>query len=134
MDNNFTMVNFFDWLDEELDQRNWVRADLARRAKISESGLSMAYSGKRGIGPGMLKAIAIALNLPEETVFRAAGLLSQVSEIDELKSEILALTANMSREEQREVLNYIRFRNDLAEGKQGASAPAAGKLAKNTAK
>ena len=91
------MVNFFDWLDEELDQRNWVRADLAKRAKISESGLSMAYSGKRGIGPNMLTAIAGALNLPEEDVFRAAGLLPPSRNPDELNSrqkELLRLAAD----------------------------------------
>ena len=121
------MVNFFDWLDEELDQRGWVRADLARRAKISESGLSMAYSGKRGIGPGMLKSIAGALGLPHETVFRAAGLLDQVSEVDELREQILAATANMSREEQREVLNYIRFRKEVS-GDQSKDTAAGAKL------
>lgn len=132
MDNNFTMVNFFEWLDKELDNRNWARADLARRAKISESGLSMAYSGKRGIGPGMLKSIAVALNISEETVFRAAGLLPQVSELEELREQILAETGKMTREEQREVLKYIRFRNEVNE--QPKETPAGTKLNTTPAK
>jgi transcriptional regulator with XRE-family HTH domain len=128
LDNQFTMVNFFDWLDEELDQRGWLRADLAKRAKISESGLSMAYSGKRGVGTEMLTAIAGALNLPQESVFRAAGLLPAVDELDELRAQIMEATKGMSRAEQREVLNYIRFRRGLDEDKS-QDAPV-GKLAK----
>ena len=66
---------FFEWLDNELNQRGWARVELTKRADISESGLSMAYSGKRQVGPKMIKAIAHALNIPEETVYRAAGIL-----------------------------------------------------------
>ena len=38
---------FVEWLDERLNERGWIRAELAKRANISEASLSLLYSGAR---------------------------------------------------------------------------------------
>jgi hypothetical protein len=86
----------------------------------------MLSKGSRQIGPDACSKIAEALKLPKETVFRAAGLLPQVSELEALREQILAETEKMTREEQREVLKYIRFRNEVND--QPQSTPAGAKL------
>lgn len=80
--------------------------------------ISRLLRGERNPNPETLTAIARALRLPPETVFRAAGLLPPVSEVDELKADIIDLTAQMSREEQREVLEYLRMKRRLREERE----------------
>ena len=66
---------FVDWLDNELQKRRWTPARLAREAGITKGALSHIFNGTRQPGVVMIKAIARALHLPPEQVFRVAGLL-----------------------------------------------------------
>jgi transcriptional regulator with XRE-family HTH domain len=69
------MINFSKWLEKVLEMQGWTRADLARRAHISPSSLSMIVSGQRNPGEELCSSIARALNIPPEIVFEEAGLL-----------------------------------------------------------
>ena len=73
-------ITFKEWLSAEMKTRGWSQAELARRANTSRSAINGLLSGWRGPGPDLARSIAHALKLPDETVFRAAGLLSPVSE------------------------------------------------------
>ncbi len=79
---------FSEWLAIELEKREWSPARLARVANISRTAISNILSGTRRAGPDVCKAIARAFNLPQISVFVAAGLLDpipdQSSEVDEL--------------------------------------------------
>lgn len=77
---------FTEWLSSEMELRGWSQAELARRANTSRSAINGLLSGSRGPGPDLARSIAHALKLPDETVFRAAGLLPPVSD-DEAKFE-----------------------------------------------
>lgn len=112
------MTTFADWLTQELNQRDMSPADLARAMRKDQGIISRLLRGERNPNPETLTAIARALRLPPETVFRAAGLLPPVSEVDELKADIIDLTAQMSREEQREVLEYLRMKRRLREERE----------------
>ncbi|MHC4413633.1 MAG: helix-turn-helix transcriptional regulator [Planctomycetota bacterium] len=74
----FPIVNkgFSGWLQGELDKREWSQADLARKAGFSRAAISLVISQDRKPGPDFCRAIAKALELPEEHVFRKASLLS----------------------------------------------------------
>jgi transcriptional regulator with XRE-family HTH domain len=80
------MANFSNWLESELNQRNMTPAELARASGKAAAVISRVLNGERSAAPDTLEAIARALKLPPETVFRAAGLLPPVSE-DEAKFE-----------------------------------------------
>lgn len=125
-------MEFLRFVDMELEKRNWTRNQLAQKAGLSSSYFTMLSKGSRQIGPDACSKIAEAFRLPKETVFRAAGLLPQVSELEELREQILAETGKMTREEQREVLKYIRFRNEVNE--QPKETPAGTKLNTTPAK
>jgi len=107
---------FVEWLENELQQRRMTRADLAKEAKISQSSLSLIYSNRRGIGNEICDAIAKALRLPPETVYRAAGLLPPKSERDELIEEILHAMEDLDDDERRGLLAYIEMRRKLTGG------------------
>lgn len=75
---NFTPMNteFTTWLDQELRKKKWTRADLARHASYSQATLSLVFSNDRAPSIELCYAIARALDLPAEMVFRAAGRFS----------------------------------------------------------
>lgn len=51
------------------------QSELARLAKLGRGTISNIMSGNRQVGQDTISAIARALKLPPETVFRAAGIL-----------------------------------------------------------
>ena len=78
-----TNTDFSGWLKERLVRRNMTQADLARESGLTTAGISRIMSGSRGPGPDACRAIAKALDLSEEKVFRRAGLLSPKEEESE---------------------------------------------------
>lgn len=95
------LQEFAEWLQGELNKREWDQTELARRARISQGQISRVISGTRGLGPDACRAIARALDLPEEFVFRKAGLLSEKrEELEKLKlSELIILLEGASDED-----------------------------------
>jgi transcriptional regulator with XRE-family HTH domain len=68
------MEKFSKWLNTELQKRDWKQADLIRLTGLDSSTISNIFNEKRNVGPEACTAIAHALRLPPEQVFRAAGL------------------------------------------------------------
>jgi transcriptional regulator with XRE-family HTH domain len=124
------MENFSDWLASEMTRRGISASDLARAAHKAPAVITRVLRGERKPAPETLEAIAGALRLPTDEVFRAAGLLPAVSEVDAIKRQILFETQSMTREEQREVLAYIRMKKELRQ-EEAQQAPSASELAKN---
>ena len=110
-------TKFTDWLDQELKNRGWTRADLARRASISQSYLSMMWTGTRSPSAEVCKGIARALGYPQEIVFRKAGLLDDPPPPGRDPDIQLAihLLANLPPEARKEALEYIQFKAQKAQ-------------------
>lgn len=99
------------WLAETLKLRGWSQSELARRASVSQFAVSSVISGDRNAGADFCVKIAHALNESPEKVLRLAGILptSPASEDDTLQ-ELIELARSLPPEDQKEVLEYIRFR------------------------
>jgi transcriptional regulator with XRE-family HTH domain len=95
--------NFNEWLDEELKKRSWNKAELARRAHISQSALSMIKSGEREPGLEILTSIAHALKESPENVYRIAGLLPPIDQDDSDLEDFRELLKNLTPEERAEL-------------------------------
>lgn len=121
------MVNFPKWLDAELEKREWSRADLSQKAKISQSALSMIYSENRKAGPEICNAVASALKLPPEEVFRAAGLLPPAPATDETIERIDYLLSTLQDPNNKQrALDYIELLKTQEErAKYNAAQPRA---------
>ena len=104
---------FGKWLLAELEKREWSQADLARAAKVSRSSISEIVSGQRQIGKRTATAIATALKLPPEQVFRAAGILPPVQNADEDIEEIIHLAKPLSKEDKQAVIDFINILDRL---------------------
>ena len=111
----YCIMSFAEWIDLELNKRNWNRADLARKSGMSESSISHIYTGRRNPGSELCAAIAHAFDLPPEVVFRAAGLLPPVSDSEEIIRMTLHEMGFMTDEDRLEMLEYARLRRRMAE-------------------
>ena len=102
------METFQEWLETELNRRDWRIADLARRASVDKGNLSRVLSGLRNPGPDICLAIARALNVPPEDVFRQAGILPPKAEVDAKSEEMLHLFQQLKAEDQERLLQTAR--------------------------
>ena len=109
------MKKFGDWLSEQLTERNMKPADLTRLSGIDSGVLSNLINNKRE-QPHVdtCKAIAKALNLPLEQVYRAAGILPQKPDVDTISEAILTLVLELNSTDKKDVLEYARLRHKLA--------------------
>lgn len=103
-------MEFSDWLLNWLNKKGWNQSELATRAGVTRTAISDVLSGRRNPGPELCLAISRALNLPPETVFRAAGLLPPVDEDTEYQEEFFHLLSQLSPQERQEILDLLRFK------------------------
>ena len=82
-------LDFAEWLHQEINKRQWSQADLARNADLSRAVINKLLNGRTYPQPNTLDAIARALKLPTETMYRKAGLLPRASETDTYAAELV---------------------------------------------
>jgi transcriptional regulator with XRE-family HTH domain len=98
-------MDFISWLQSELDTRGWEQGEIAKRAQaggftLSATQVSRILNGTREAGPDACIAIAYALGLPREEVFRARGWLRRTAEQTfppGTKQEYIALIEGLER-------------------------------------
>jgi transcriptional regulator with XRE-family HTH domain len=82
------MTTFSDWLTSQMLERKMSPAELSRLIKKDQSVVSRILNSERSPANETLEAIARALRLPPETVYRAAGLLPSQPEADEMVEKL----------------------------------------------
>lgn len=101
-------MDFSEWLQSELDKRQWRQADLARSGKIATSMLSRIINRERFPGPDTCRSIARAFGIPPEEVLRQAGLLPKLSEDDAVIYRVSSRMRNMQADRRgRELLPLV---------------------------
>ena len=94
-------LRFSEWLQLELDRRGWSQSDCARSANLNRAVVNKLLNGKSQPQPPTLVAIARALKIPVETVYRAAGLLPPSSDGDEKTMEVILLFKSIQSPQRR---------------------------------
>jgi transcriptional regulator with XRE-family HTH domain len=98
------------WLQDQLNRKKWTQADLARYANTTRSAINGLIQGTRRPGPDLCQAIAYALGLPPEIVFRVAGLLPNKLEADEITERAEYILKNYKYPETKaRALEYLEF-------------------------
>jgi len=110
-----TPMDFPEWLEKERERFGWSRAELARRADVNPSTLSMIYSHKRGVGVDTCRGLAKALRLPEAEVLRAAGLLAPDRGSDRVIEELLGLAAKLPDDDRQDLIDLARAKFERRE-------------------
>lgn len=104
--------DFVDWLQAELDKRGWNQATLAR-AGISSSHVSRIMNRERDVGEDSCRVIAKLFGMPEEEVFRRAGLLSEKRGDAAGEALIVARFSELSQARRTQLLEYSQFLAEL---------------------
>jgi transcriptional regulator with XRE-family HTH domain len=120
-------MSLIDWLDRELAERGWNDHQLAQHAGISHSVISKA---RRGTMPrwDACAAIAAALNVPADLIFRQAGLLPPMPEEEAALLELRLLLPQLSPRDRLELVQIARLKIHLHTERQArrASRPSPG--------
>jgi transcriptional regulator with XRE-family HTH domain len=69
------MNDFGLWMSREIEKHGWSRSEVARRGGISPSTIDKVINEFARPGPKLCQALAKAFDMPDEDVFRLAGLL-----------------------------------------------------------
>lgn len=101
--------NFGFWLQQEREKIGLSQAELARLSGLNRAVISKVENNASDPTPETLSAIARALRLPPETVFRIAGLLPPVPPNTEQTDELLYLFAQLPDNQKPIAVDYIRF-------------------------
>lgn len=115
-------MEFSDWLLDWLNKKGWNQSELATRAGVTRTAISDVLSGRRNPGPDLCLALSRALNLPPETVFRAAGLLPPVSPDTEYQEQFFHYLSQLSPDERQEILELLRFKTERQKDKKPPSS------------
>jgi transcriptional regulator with XRE-family HTH domain len=105
--------NLIAWIEDQLRDRNWRPADLARAAGVKDSTISRVLNGNAKAGPELCNNIAKALGVSPIEVFRAAELLptsvGYLNELTEVEAELIKLYRQLSSSEDRSyALHFLR--------------------------
>ena len=106
---------FVSWLQGELDARHWTRSDLARAGDINPTTLTNIYSGRRNAGASVLRRISKGLDVPEEVVFHAYGMLESYENTDDIITEVMHEMGGFVITDKEEIREYIRMKRRIAE-------------------
>ena len=106
----FSVMNAFsDWLNKQLRENSWSQSELARRAGISSSNVSMVLGEQLDPSFEFCSKIARALTLPPSLVMQKAGLLGIPNRSPTFR-ELVALIEDLPIEEQQDLLDYALYR------------------------
>lgn len=104
-----SMENIADFIKAEIERKGWSQARLAKAAKLDSAVISNIINEKRGIGWESARAIADALNIPAETMFRKAGLLPPAPAKTEQTDQLLYLFNQLDPDKKQELLGYAEY-------------------------
>lgn len=94
---------FSDWLLQQLQDKGWSQAELARASGLTRQAISNYINGVvRKPDEDALASIARGLRLPVQTVYQAAGILPPKPEMDEQTERLLHLYNQMTDDEREE--------------------------------
>lgn len=97
------METFSDWLTSEIASRNMSPADLARASGKSQAVIGRILNNERKPAPETLIAIARALHMQVEEVFRVAGVLPPAKEKSSLTPRQVELLELAEDAEERDL-------------------------------
>ncbi len=97
------------WLLDEMVRREITQADLARLANLNRAVINKLLNGQSNPRPATLESIARAFKIPVESVYRRAGLLPDIPDVDSYIDEITHVARQIQSPQRRStILLFIR--------------------------
>jgi transcriptional regulator with XRE-family HTH domain len=92
---------FSEWLQSEMDKRDWSQSDCARAADLNRAVINKLLNGKCKPQPSTLGAISRAFKIPVETAYRAAGLLPPNADQDDTMEQLVHVFKSIQNPQRR---------------------------------
>ncbi len=102
------MDTFIEWLNQEMNHRQWSYNELGRQSGLSGATVSLVMTGKQKASWDFCAGVAEAFDLPAENVFRRAGLLRPVPDPSAIE-EITELAKGLSPELRHQLTDFARY-------------------------
>jgi len=130
-DKMYALMDFSDWLLDEMNNRGWSQADLSRMSGLTRQSVSDYVNRRRtNPEPAALVAISKALSLSPVTVFRKAGLLPDAT-TDQVRMEDWDhLLSQLPPEETDEIRKIALMKIEKRQNAENAARAAQFKLNK----
>lgn len=110
-----------EWIEDQLRQRDWRPADLARAAGVRDSTISRVLNGNAKAGPELCNAISEALGVSPVEVFRIAELLppsaGNINELSQDESEWLEVYRSLSPDQRQTIFGVVLGWRDRLRGR-----------------
>ncbi len=94
-----------------MDARRWRPVDLARASGVTLNQVVLVMKQQRRAGDRFLRGVAAAFNMPQESVFRLAGMLNDrpqdVVKEDELTRKVRGLIEKMEPTEREKAVHLL---------------------------
>jgi transcriptional regulator with XRE-family HTH domain len=116
-------TEFINWLIEEMKKRGWNNSELARRAGVVPSTVSMVLSEQQRPGLEFCTGVAQALNMPPDKILRLAGLLPPLPPSVEEEQELISIFRSVPANARIIVMQMLRGLKDQALGELDAISP-----------
>lgn len=102
---------FARWLQQEIEQRGWTIAELARRSEVAHGTINNVLNGVRNPGMDLCCALACALDVPETEVLWRAGLLREkpVTVDQPWLAEIIKAVRQLSPDKREYVVTLLKM-------------------------
>lgn len=100
---------FVDFVKDELSKRNWSHAELARRSGISQAHISRVIKGDYQPGIDLLNSVALVFDVPQEFIFRCAGILPEKKETNPTEEKALHLFSQLNTKDKGLVIDFIQL-------------------------
>lgn len=107
---------FSKWLIEQMKERRWSQADLSKESKLTRQAIANYVNG-RIPSDEAIEMLARAFELPKNVVLLAAEIVEPDPELDEELQQIMYEIKKLNDDDRREVLAYIRMKNNLRKKK-----------------
>ena len=102
---------FAEWLHDEMEARRWRPVDLARASGVTLNQVVLVMKLQRRAGDRFLRGVASAFNMPQETVFRLAGMLNDQPpnrvKDDELTRKVRSLIEKIEPVEREKAVHLL---------------------------
>lgn len=114
-----TMSALGEWIRVHLERKGKNQKWLAEKIGVKPPQMSRIISGSSDTTPDILVAIADALGQRRSEIFRAAGYIETLTEEETQREQLIFETRDLTDEEKREVIAFIRMKKSLRENVNG---------------
>ena len=104
-----TMVSLGSYINNELDRKGMIQAELSRKSGLDSGWISNLISGSKELGLVSLIGLSKGLGVSADAILRAAGYLPSVSAHAEQNQQLTYLFDQMDERKREEMIFYAEL-------------------------